>query len=295
MLTRRIIPCLDVTGGRVVKGTQFLDLRDAGDPVELAAFYDAEGADELTFYDITASSDDRAIMIETVRRVAKQVFIPLTVGGGVRTVDDMYNLLRAGAEKVSVNTAAITNPVLITEGATRFGSQAIVLSIDAAAAPGGGWEVRTHGGRRGTGIDAVEWARRGVALGAGEIVLNSIDADGTKEGYELGLTAAVSRVVRVPVVASGGAGTLQHLGDALEAGAHAVLAASIFHFRTHTIREAKEFLAARGFPMRAVAPSAVGSGQWAESGDAEGASPTAHRPPLTPHTPHPTEVSSVRR
>jgi cyclase len=291
MLTRRIIPCLDVTGGRVVKGTQFLDLRDAGDPVELAAYYDAEGADELTFYDITASSDDRAIMIETVRRVAKQVFIPLTVGGGVRTVDDMYNLLRAGAEKVSVNTAAIANPALITEGATRFGSQAIVLSIDAAMVPGGGWEVRTHGGRRGTGIDAVEWARRGVALGAGEIVLNSIDADGTKEGYELGLTAAVSRVVRVPVVASGGAGTLHHLSDALEAGAHAVLAASIFHFRTHTIREAKDFLAARGFPMRAVAPADEGSGQGAEGRMAA----TAHGPRPTAHGPRPTEPDHARR
>lgn len=259
MLTRRIIPCLDVTGGRVVKGTQFLDLRDAGDPVELAAYYDAEGADELTFYDITASSDERAIMIETVRRVARQVFIPLTVGGGVRTVDNIYTLLRAGADKVSVNTAALAEPGLITEGARRFGSQCIVLSIDAAARPGGGWEVRTHGGRRGTGIDAVEWARRGVELGAGEIVLNSIDADGTREGYELGLTAAVSKIVRVPVVASGGAGTLGHLSDALGAGAHAVLAASIFHFRTHTIREAKEFLSARGFPMRAVAPVEEGA------------------------------------
>ncbi len=254
MLTRRIIPCLDVTGGRVVKGTQFLDLRDAGDPVELAAYYDAEGADELTFYDITASSDERAIMLETVRRVAKEVFIPLTVGGGVRTVENIYTLLRAGADKISVNTAALATPELITEGARRFGSQCIVLSIDAAARPEGGWEVRTHGGRRSTGIDAVEWARRGVELGAGEIVLNSIDADGTREGYELGLTAAVSRVVRVPVVASGGAGTLAHLGDALGAGAHAVLAASIFHFRTHTIREAKDYLAAQGFPMRAVAP-----------------------------------------
>jgi len=261
MLTRRIIPCLDVTGGRVVKGTQFLDLRDAGDPVELAAYYDAEGADELTFYDITASSDERAIMLETVRRVAKEVFIPLTVGGGVRTVENIYTLLRAGADKVSVNTAALATPELITEGARRFGSQCIVLSIDAAARSEGGWEVRTHGGRRGTGIDAVEWARRGVELGAGEIVLNSIDADGTREGYELGLTAAVSRVVRVPVVASGGAGTLGHLGDALGAGAHAVLAASIFHFRTYTIREAKEYLTAQGFPMRAVAPveSTVGA------------------------------------
>ena len=257
MLTRRIIPCLDVTAGRVVKGTQFLQLRDAGDPVELAAYYDAEGADELTFYDITASSDERAIMIDVVRRVAEQVFIPLTVGGGIRTVEDIYRMLRAGADKVSVNTAAIANPALITEGATRFGSQCIVLSIDAAAAPGGGWEVRTHGGRRGTGMDAVEWARRGVELGAGEIVLNSIDADGTREGYELGLTRAVSLAVRVPVVASGGAGTLQHLYEALDAGAHAVLAASIFHFRTHSIREAKEYLAARGLPMRMVADAAA--------------------------------------
>jgi imidazole glycerol-phosphate synthase subunit HisF len=257
MLTRRIIPCLDVTAGRVVKGTQFLDLRDAGDPVELAAYYDAEGADELTFYDITASSDERATMLDVVRRVAQQVFIPLTVGGGVRTVDNIYQLLRAGAEKVSVNTAAIANPALITAGATRFGSQCIVLSIDASAKPGGGWEVRTHGGRRGTGIDAVEWARRGVELGAGEIVLNSIDADGTREGYELGLTNAVSLAVRVPVVASGGAGTLQHLHDALAAGAHAVLAASIFHFRTYSIREAKDYLAARGLPMRIVTDEAV--------------------------------------
>ena len=253
MLTRRIIPCLDVTGGRVVKGTQFLNLRDAGDPVELAAYYDAEGADELTFYDITASSDGRATMIEVVRRAAEQVFIPLTVGGGVRTVEDMYHLLRAGADKVSINTAAVANPQLIADGAVRFGSQCIVLSIDAIARPGGGWEVYTHGGRRATGLDAVEWARRGVELGAGEIVLNSIDADGTQEGYELGLTHAVSQAVRVPVVASGGAGTLEHLRSALDAGAHAVLAASIFHFRTHTIREAKAFLAARGLPMRAVA------------------------------------------
>jgi cyclase len=251
MLTRRIIPCLDVTGGRVVKGTQFLDLRDAGDPVELAAYYDAEGADELTFYDITASSDGRDTMLDVVRRVAAQVFIPLTVGGGVRTVDDIYRLLRAGADKVSMNSAAVANPDLIAEGAVRFGSQCIVLSIDAALRPGGaGWEVRTHGGRRGTGLDAIEWARRGVELGAGEIVLNSIDADGTREGYDLALNAAVAAAVRVPVVASGGAGTLAHLHDALDAGAHAVLAASIFHYRTHTVREAKEYLAARGLPMR---------------------------------------------
>lgn len=254
MLTRRIIPCLDVTGGRVVKGTQFLDLRDAGDPVELAAYYDAEGADELTFYDITASSDERAILFDVVQRVAREVFIPLTVGGGVRTEADIYQLLRAGADKVSVNTAAIADPTLISAGAKRFGSQCIVLSIDAAARPGGGWEVRTHGGRRGTGLDAVEWARQGVALGAGEIVLNSIDADGTKEGYELALTTAVAQAVRVPVVASGGAGELAHLRDALRAGAHAVLAASIFHFRQHTVQEAKDYLQASGFPMRQVAP-----------------------------------------
>jgi imidazole glycerol-phosphate synthase subunit HisF len=262
MLTRRIIPCLDVTGGRVVKGTQFLNLRDAGDPVELAAFYDAEGADELTFYDITASSDGRATMIEVVRRAAEQVFIPLTVGGGVRTVEDMYQLLRAGADKVSINTAAVANPQLIADGAVRFGSQCIVLSIDAMARPGGGWEVYTHGGRRATGLDAIAWARHGVELGAGEIVLNSIDADGTQEGYELGLTHAVSQAVRVPVVASGGAGTLEHLRAALAGGAHAVLAASIFHFRTHTVREAKAYLASCGLPMRAVAgaESAGGNG-----------------------------------
>jgi imidazole glycerol-phosphate synthase subunit HisF len=254
MLTRRIIPCLDVTGGRVVKGTQFLNLRDAGDPVELAAYYDAEGADELTFYDITASSDQRETMLDVVRRTARQVFIPLTVGGGVRAADDIQRLLRAGADKVSINTAAIANPQLIAEGAARFGSQCIVLSIDAMARPGepGKWEVYTHGGRRATGLDAVEWARRGVELGAGEIVLNSIDADGTREGYELGLTAAVAAAVRVPVVASGGAGTLDHLAQALDAGAHAVLAASIFHYRTYTIAQAKEYLAERGLPMRRV-------------------------------------------
>jgi cyclase len=262
MLTRRIIPCLDVTGGRVVKGTQFLNLRDAGDPVALAAYYDAEGADELTFYDITASSDGRATMLDVVRRTARQVFIPLTVGGGVRTVDDIQGLLRAGADKVSVNTAALAAPELIAAGARRFGSQCIVLSIDALARPGGGWEVYTHGGRRATGIDAVAWARRGVELGAGEIVLNSIDADGTREGYALGLTAAVAAVAPVPVVASGGAGTLGHLHDALAAGAHAVLAASIFHYRTHSVREAKDYLAARGLPMRRVpAPPAGAEGE----------------------------------
>lgn len=250
MLTRRIIPCLDVAGGRVVKGTKFLDLRDAGDPVELAAHYDRAGADELTFYDITASSDDRETIIELVKRTARNVFIPLTVGGGVRTADDIQALLRAGADKVSINTAALANPRLITEGALRFGSQCIVLSIDALARPNGGWAVYTHGGRRVAEEDAVAWARRGVELGAGEIVLNSIDADGTGVGYDLELIAAVAQAVRVPVVASGGAGTLEHLHAAFDAGAHAVLAASIFHFGVYSIGQAKEFLAARGIPMR---------------------------------------------
>lgn len=250
MLTRRIIPCLDVAGGRVVKGTKFVDPRDAGDPVELAARYDRAGADELTFYDITASSDDRATIIELVRRTAQQVFIPLTVGGGVRSVDDIQALLRAGADKVSVNTAALANPRLLTDGATRFGSQCIVLSIDALARPEGGWAVYTHGGRRPVERDAVEWARRGVELGAGEIVLNSIDADGTRAGYDVELIAAVTQAVRVPVVASGGAGTLEHLYAAFEAGAHAVLAASIFHYGLFTIEQAKSYLAERGLPMR---------------------------------------------
>src|ERR687886_1616245 len=228
MLTRRIIPCLDVKNGRVVKGVTFAGHIDAGDPVALAALYDEEGADELVFYDITASSDERAIMADVVERTAAQVFIPLTVGGGIRTVDDMYRMLRAGADKVSINTAAVLHPQLIEDGARRFGSQCIVLSIDARRDPGraGHWTVYTHtgGAGRATGLDAVEWARRGVELGAGEIVLNSIDADGTREGYELGLTAAVAAAVRVPVVASGGAGTLDHLARALDAGAHAVLA-----------------------------------------------------------------------
>lgn len=255
MLTRRIIPCLDVAGGRVVKGTKFLDLRDAGDPVELAAFYDRAGADELTFYDITASHDDRNTIIELVQRTASQVFIPLTVGGGVRTTGDMQALLRAGADKVSINTAALANPYLISEGALRFGSQCVVLSIDALARPEGGWAVYTHGGRRVAEEDAVAWARRGVELGAGEIVLNSIDADGTRAGYDLALIAAVTQEVRVPVVASGGAGTLEHLHAAFEAGAHAVLAASIFHFGVYTVGQAKEYLGIRGIPMRQPVPS----------------------------------------
>jgi cyclase len=253
-LTRRIIPCLDVTNGRVVKGTKFADLRDQGDPVELAARYDAAGADELTFYDITASSDDRETMMDVVRATARQVFIPLTVGGGVRTADDIARLLRAGAEKVSVNSAAVANPQLIADGARRVGSQAVVLSMDVRRRGSEDfWEVITHGGRRPTGMDAVEWAKRGVDLGAGEIVLNSIDADGTRDGYDLGITARIAAAVDVPVVASGGAGTLQHLADALRiGGAHAVLAAGIFHDGVFTIAEAKEYLAACGLPIRPV-------------------------------------------
>jgi cyclase len=269
MLTRRIIPCLDVKGGRVVKGISFLNHRDAGDPVALAAAYDAAGADELVFYDITASSDERAIMIEVVERTAAEVFIPLTVGGGIRSVEDMYRMLRAGAEKVSINTAAVLNPALIEEGAKRFGSQCIVLSIDARRVNGEGmrepecdeangahsprWEVFTHTGAnaRITGLDAVDWARRGVELGAGEIVINSMDADGTRDGYDLALLRAISDRVGVPVIASGGAGTPAHLYAGLVDGhADAVLAASIFHFGTYTVGEVKQYLAERGVPIR---------------------------------------------
>lgn len=251
MLRRRVIPCLDVDAGRVVKGVQFVGLRDAGDPVEMAAAYDASGADEITFLDITASSDDRATMVDVVRETARRVFIPLTVGGGIRSSDDMYTLLRAGADKVAVNSAAVARPELIREGALRFGDQCIVLSIDARYSAPGRWEVVTHGGRRATGMDVLEWARRGVALGAGEILLNSIDADGTKEGYDLPLTRAVSDAVGVPVIASGGVGSLQHLLDGfVEGGAHAVLAASIFHFAEFTIADAKRYLAGAGIPMR---------------------------------------------
>ena len=252
MLAKRIIPCLDVTGGRVVKGVNFVDLVDAGDPVEIARNYDAQGADELVFLDITASSDARDTMVDVVRRTAEQVFIPLTVGGGIRTAEDIRRMLLAGADKTSVNTAAIQRPELIREGAERFGSQCVVLAIDARRVPGENrWEVFTHGGRRNTGIDAVEWAVRGVELGAGEILLTSMDTDGTCSGYDCELTRAVSTAVNVPVIASGGAGTLEHLAEVLDRGkADAVLAASIFHFGTYTVPQAKEFLQSRNIPVR---------------------------------------------
>ena len=250
MLTKRVIPCLDVTAGRVVKGTRFLELRDAGDPVELAALYDREGADELVFLDITASSDQRDTMVHVVERTADQVFIPLTVGGGIRSAEDMDRMLRAGADKVSINSAAVADPSLISKGAARFGSQCVVLAIDAKA-DGESWRVFTHGGRRSTPLDVVEWAKRGAELGAGEILLTSMDRDGTKDGYDLALTAAVSNAVPVPVIASGGAGRLEHLADAVSAGsADAALAASIFHFGEFTIRQAKELMAERGLPVR---------------------------------------------
>jgi cyclase len=252
MLTKRIIPCLDVDGGRVVKGVSFVNLRDAGDPVELAALYDAEGADELTFLDITASSDGRETMVDVVERTAERVFIPMTVGGGIRSIEDMRRMLRAGADKVSINSAAVADPKLIEAGAAEFGSQCIVLAIDARRA-GSGWEVFTHGGRRPTGLDAVAWAEHGVALGAGEILLTSMDMDGQQAGYDLELTAAVSDAVGVPLIASGGAGTLQHLVDALDVGrADAVLAASIFHYGTYRISAAKAYLAEHGVPVRPV-------------------------------------------
>jgi imidazole glycerol-phosphate synthase subunit HisF len=247
----RVIPCLDVDAGRVVKGVNFRDLRDAGDPVELAAAYDAEGADELVFLDITASSGGRETMVDVVRRTADQVFIPLTVGGGVRSVDDVDRLLRAGADKVSLNTAAIARPELLGEAAQRFGSQCIVLSVDARRVPGGAsFEVTTHGGRRGTGTDATAWAARGAELGVGEILLNSIDADGTKNGFDIELIEAVRAVVDVPVIASGGAGELEHFGPAVAAGADAVLAASVFHFGQLRIGAVKDALRAAGCPVR---------------------------------------------
>lgn len=254
-LAVRVIPCLDVDAGRVVKGVNFQNLRDAGDPVEMAKVYDAEGADELVFLDITASSGDRETTYDVVRRTAEQVFIPLTVGGGVRTVEDVDRLLRAGADKVGVNTAAIARPELIRDIARRFGRQVLVLSVDARRCPEGtetasGFEVTTHGGRRGTGLDAVEWAAEAADLGAGEILLNSMDADGTKDGYDLEMLAAVRKAVTVPVIASGGAGTLDHFAPAVHAGADAVLAASVFHFGDLRIGQVKDALRTAGHPVR---------------------------------------------
>ena len=257
MLTKRIIPCLDVKAGRVVKGVRFLDHRDAGDPVEMAALYNREGADELVFYDITASSDRRGIMLDVVERVAEQVFIPLTVGGGLRTIGDMREMLQAGADKVSINTAAVEDPSLIARGADHFGSQCIVLGMDAMRIPGNGdprWEVRVrtgYGGGDQTGLDAVEWAERAAALGAGEVVVNSMDADGTQSGYDLELLRQISESVTIPVVASGGAGNPRHMMEAVTKGkADAALAASIFHYGTCPLRTVKEFLADNGIPVR---------------------------------------------
>ena len=249
-LAKRIIPCLDVTSGRVVKGVNFVELRDAGDPVEIARRYDDQGADELTFLDITASSDNRDLLLQVIENVAAQVFIPLTVGGGVRKVEDVRRLLNAGADKVSINTSAVQNPQLVADAAGRYGSQCIVVAIDAKRT-GDHWEVFTHGGRRPTGLDAVAWARRMQQLGAGEILLTSMDRDGTREGFDLELTLAVAEAVDVPVIASGGVGGLEHLADGVIRGrADAVLAASIFHFGEFTIRQAKEYMAAKGIEVR---------------------------------------------
>jgi cyclase len=251
-LAKRIIPCLDVKDGRVVKGIQFVGLRDAGDPVEQAVRYDAERADELCFLDITASHEGRASMLDVIRRTADSIFIPFTVGGGIRSIDDFNAILGAGADKVAVNTAALADPDLIQRAADHFGAQCVVVAVDARRTEGAesGWEVYTHGGRNATGIDAVEWCARAQALGAGEILLTSMDRDGTRDGYDLPLLSAVSARVRIPVIASGGAGALEHLDAALAAGAHAVLAASIFHFGEFTLAEARRYLAARGHPVR---------------------------------------------
>ena len=258
MLTTRIIPCLDVKDGRVVKGVNFVDLVDAGDPVEQAKVYDAAGADELTFLDITASSDNRDTIYDVVARTAEQVFMPLTVGGGVRTVEDIRKLLLAGADKASIMTAAVHNPEFVKEAAERFGSQCVVVALDAKTVAPGKWEIFTHGGRNPTGIDAVEWAKRMVELGAGELLLTSMDRDGTKQGFNLDLTRAVSDAVSVPVIASGGVGTLDHLVEGVTEGhASAVLAASIFHFGEYTIAEAKEHMAAAGIKVRPVPANAI--------------------------------------
>jgi imidazole glycerol-phosphate synthase subunit HisF len=254
-LAKRIIPCLDVDEGRVVKGVQFVDIRDAGDPVEVAKKYDEQGADEITFLDITASHEERETTIHMVEQIAENVFIPLTVGGGIRKLEDIRNMLNAGADKVSINTAAVFNPELVREAAERFGSQCIVVAIDAKKVSGPNeeprWEIFTHGGRKPTGLDAVEWSKKMAELGAGEILLTSMDQDGVKSGYDLGVTRAISDAVSIPVIASGGVGNLQHLADGVtKGGADAVLAASIFHFGEHTVHEAKEFMAAQGIEMR---------------------------------------------
>jgi cyclase len=251
MLAKRIIPCLDVTGGRVVKGVNFVELRDAGDPVEIAARYNEQGADELTFLDITATSDGRDLILPIIEAVASQVFIPLTVGGGVRTVADVRRLLNAGADKVSFNSAAVANPQVIADASDKYGAQCIVVAIDAKKRPGGGWDVYTHGGRHNTGLDAVAWATKMAQLGAGEILLTSMDRDGTKSGFDLELTRAVSDAVPVPVIASGGVGALEHLSDGIRiGGADAVLAASIFHYGEFTVGQAKALLARDGIPVR---------------------------------------------
>jgi len=251
MLAKRIIPCLDVTAGRVVKGVSFVELRDAGDPVEIARRYDEQGADELTFLDITASSDDRGILFRIIEQVAEQVFIPLTVGGGVREVQDVRNLLNAGADKVSINTSAVLNPQLVADAAARYGSQCIVVAIDAKQVSPGRWEVFTHGGRKTTGLNAIDWARKMQGLGAGEILLTSMDRDGQKIGFDLQLTRAVTDALEIPVIASGGVGNLQHLVDGVKlGGADAVLAASIFHYGEYTVHQAKQFMAQQGIEVR---------------------------------------------
>jgi cyclase len=251
MLAKRIIPCLDVTAGRVVKGVSFVELRDAGDPIEIARRYDEQGADELTFLDITASSDDRGILFRIIEQVAEQVFIPLTVGGGVRQVEDVRNLLNAGADKISINTSAVVNPQLVADASARYGSQCIVVAIDAKQVAPGRWEVFTHGGRKATGLDAVEWAKKMQTLGAGEILLTSMDRDGQKIGFDLALTRAVTDALEIPVIASGGVGNLQHLVDGVkQGGADAVLAASIFHYGEYTVQQAKQFMAQQGIEVR---------------------------------------------